>query len=485
MKLDELELEIDYFEFDEKFYQKLDATPLLKPYIISFSRSACDLIDLDYEECETEDFVKFMNGEKVLKGSIPYSMVYAGHQFGYFVPQLGDGRAINLGSKNGWHLQTKGSGLTKYSRQGDGRAVLRSSIREFIMSEAMHALGIPTTRALALIGSEHPVYRNYGETESGAIVMRMSPSWVRIGTFEFFARGKEAEKNLTQLADYVIKQSYPHLENEKDKYEKMYSELVDKSAKLLAQWQAYGFQHGVMNTDNFSMAGLTIDYGPYAFMDHFEKHAICNHTDAEGRYSYNNQPHIAKWNLEVLAYTLGKICNFQKLMNYLKTFMSQHQKEYLEIMNKRLGLDSSLSGDANLDLMVELLESLENAKCDYNCFFWELTKLQNLDDISSTLDISVFREHLEKWFDKYRSTINKQNQNFQSMKKLMKKSNPKYIIKNYMIQESIEKAEQGDFNLVNDLLDIAQNPFSEHLDFEKYSKPTPLEQVNLQLSCSS
>lgn len=485
MKLNELKLEVDYFEFDKKFYEKLNATPLNNPYLISFSKSACDLINLDYKECETKDFLDFVNGKKVLKGSIPYAMAYAGHQFGYFVPQLGDGRAINLGSVNNWHLQTKGSGITRYSRQGDGRAVLRSSIREYIMSEAMSALGIPTTRALALIGSNHIVYRNYGETENGAIVMRMSPSWIRIGTFEFFARGHEAENNLRQLANYVIRQSYPHLENEENKYEKMFFELVDKSAKLIAQWQAFGFQHGVMNTDNYSMAGLTIDYGPYAFMDYFQKHCICNHSDIEGRYSYNNQPHIAKWNLEVLAYVLGKICNLNSLMEYLDKFISIHQEDYLKIMNARLGLDISLSSDLNIDLVVSFLDALEQGKIDYNCFFYRLTNLENLDDIALILDISVHREYLQKWFEEYKEIIEKQNQDFLKMKELMKKTNPKFVIKNYMLQDAIKKAEQGDFKLVNDLLNIAQKPFDEHKEYEKYANPTPKKFVNLQLSCSS
>lgn len=185
MTLEQLELTVDYFEFDKQFYQQLNATPLNNPFLISYNKKAFDLIELDYEEGTKEAFVSFINGEKILKGSTPYAMAYAGHQFGYFVPQLGDGRAINLGQTCGWHLQTKGSGLTRYSRQGDGRAVLRSSIREYIMSEAIHALGIPTTRALALIGSTHGVYRSFEEVEKGAVVMRMSPSWIRFGTFEF------------------------------------------------------------------------------------------------------------------------------------------------------------------------------------------------------------------------------------------------------------------------------------------------------------
>jgi len=485
MKLNELKLEVDYFEFDKKFYQKIEAQALNHPHLISYSKNACDLIGLDYEECESDEFIKFVNGEKVLEGSVPYSMAYAGHQFGYFVPQLGDGRAINLGAVNNWHFQTKGSGLTRYSRQGDGRAVLRSSIREYIMSEAMHALGIPTTRALALIGSSHKVFRSYEEVETGAVVMRMSPSWIRIGTFEFFSRGKNAKENVSQLADYVIKQSYPHLENEENKYEKMYYELVDNTAKLLAQWQAYGFMHGVMNTDNMSMAGLTIDYGPYAFMDTFDKHNICNHTDQEGRYSYNNQPHIAGWNLEVLANTLKDNCDFLKLMKYLETFIPQHIKAYLEIMNKRIGLNENLSGDSNLDLIIELLNALESAKIDYNCFFYELTKLENFDNISTITDICVFREPMIKWFEEYKKVIERQNQDFKIMKELMRKTNPKFVIKNYMLQEAIDEAKKGNFKLVNDLLNIAQNPFDEHKNFERYSKPTPQEYANLMLSCSS
>jgi len=484
MKLDELKIDIDYFEFDEKFYQKIKPQTLYDPHLISYSKEVCDLISLDYSECETEDFVNVINGKKILKGSIPYSQAYAGHQFGYFVPQLGDGRAINLGKINNWHLQTKGAGLTKYSRQGDGRAVLRSSIREYIMSEAMHHLGIPTTRALALIGSKHPVNRSYEKEESAAIVLRVSSSWIRIGTFEFFAKQKD-KNHLKQLLDYVIKNTYPHLVEVDNAYEKFYFELVDKTAKLMSQWMAYGFMHGVMNTDNMSIAGLTIDYGPYAFMDNFEMMCICNHTDIEGRYSYNNQPHIAKWNLEVLAYALKDVCEVNRLLEYLETYMSSNQKCYLELMNKRLGLDDTLSGNSNVDLIIELLEALELSKCDYNCFFWELTNLNSFDDYSSVLNIVSSKEPLENWLKKYKETAFKQNQNFKDMKKLMKKTNPKFVIKNYMLQEAIEQAENGDFKLVNDLLKIAQSPFDEHKEFERYSKPTPVEYANQRLSCSS
>lgn len=483
MKLNELKLEVDYFKFDEKYYHKVNPSPLKNPKLVSFNPQACELINLDIQECQTREFVDFINGSKTLEGSIPYAMAYAGHQFGYFVPQLGDGRAINLGSINNWHLQTKGSGLTRYSRRGDGRAVLRSSIREYIMSEAIHTLGIPTTRALAIIDSDTFAHREW-EQESCAIVLRMSPSWIRIGTFEFFARSQDKE-TISKLADYVIKQSYPHLENEENKYEKMFYSLVDKTAELLALWQAYGFMHGVMNTDNFSMAGLTIDYGPYAFMDYFEKNCICNHTDEEGRYAYNNQPYIAKWNLFALIDALKLICDETKLLEYMKTFLPQHQKVYLDLMNKRLGLDASKSGNSNLHLILELLGSLESSKMDYNVFFYRLTHLKSFDDLSSILDIAVFQEPLKNWFESYEKVCIEQNSSFEERFEIMKKINPKYIIKNYMLQEAIEKAHEGDYSLVDDLLKIAQNPFDEHPKFERFVNPIPMKFANIRLSCSS
>ncbi|MFA7084018.1 MAG: YdiU family protein [Arcobacteraceae bacterium] len=485
MTLEKLELKNDYFEFNEKFYQKLNATPLNKAHLISYNQQGFDLIHLDYAQASTQEFVDFVNGKKVLKGSFPYAMAYAGHQFGYFVPQLGDGRAINLGETNGWHLQTKGSGLTAYSRQGDGRAVLRSSIREYIMSEAMHALGVPTTRALALIGSNHGVYRSFEEPETGAVVMRLSPSWIRFGTFEFFAQQINAKEHLTQLANYVIKQSYSHLQNDKAKYEKMFFELVDNTAKLLARWQTYGFMHGVMNTDNMSIAGLTIDYGPFAFMDYFDANCICNHTDHEGRYSFSNQPYVARWNLEVLANSLGKICRYGNLMEYLNTFMFSFKKEFWSLMSKRLGLESNKSANSYSTLIKHLLEALEGSKMDYNVFFYELTKLESFDDLSAILNLAIYPRQLKEWFDVYKEALKEENQTLTQAQELMKTVNPKYIIKNYMLQEAIEKATKGDFSLVNELLIMAQNPFDEHKKFERYAKPTPLEFANLKLSCSS
>ena len=485
MKLDELKIENDYFEFDEKFYQKVNANPLKEAHLISYNKKMLDELDLDYEEASSEDFVRFINGEKLLKNQSSFAMAYAGHQFGYFVPQLGDGRAINFGKIGKWHLQTKGAGLTKYSRQGDGRAVLRSSIREYIMSEAMYALNIPTTRALAIIGSKEPVSRYYGADETGSIVLRMSPSWIRIGTFEYFAKAKNSKENITKLADYVIRSSYSHLENDKNKYEKMFCEMTDKTASLMAKWQAYGFMHGVMNTDNFSMAGLTIDYGPFAFMDYFNINQICNHTDSEGRYSFNNQPYIARWNLEVLANSLKEICDVKKLMEYLKTYFHMQEKEYLSLMCQRLGLDINSSSDFHASTIIEFLKVMQSSKTDYNHFFYELSICENFDEIEKLIDISIYRKDLDEWLKKYIELRKNENNDFVKVQIKMKKVNPKYIIKNYMLQESIDKAEKGDFSLVNTLLKIAQNPFEEHKEFDRYSKATPLNLSNIKLSCSS
>ena len=314
MKFSNLKLTTPYLELDPIFYDEVDPTPLDKPFLISTSKSAAKLLGVEDDVDLDEHIVDIVNGSKKLEGSRTFAMCYAGHQFGYFVPRLGDGRAINLGKVNRQNLQLKGSGLTLYSRRGDGRAVLRSSIREYLMSEAMHGLGIATSRALALIGSEHDVARE--RWEKGAIVLRLSPTWVRFGTFEYFYASGEHEK-LQKLADYVINESFSHLLNSEGIYLKMYAEIVKNTATTLAKWQSVGFNHGVMNTDNMCIDGRTIDYGPFAFLDDYDKNYICNHTDEEGRYSFKNQPGIAHWNLTQLARALSPIVNYESALETL------------------------------------------------------------------------------------------------------------------------------------------------------------------------
>ena len=477
-KIDELEVTNDYLNFNSKYYSYSKIDSLSNAVLVSTSPEAFELINLEKSESNNKKLIELINGEVLLKNSKPYSMVYAGHQFGYFVPQLGDGRAINLGCVNDWHLQLKGAGLTKYSRQGDGKAVLRSSIREYLMSEAMHGLKIPTTRALAIITSDEPVFRE--EIETASIVLRLSKSWVRFGTFEYFYQSND-KQSLQELADFVIKENFEHLINEEDKYEKLFFEIVDKTAYLIALWQAYGFMHGVMNTDNMSVAGFTIDYGPYAFMDNFDVNNICNHTDEQGRYAFSNQPHIAKWNLESLATCFSPLCDENRLLDYIDTFLHMQDIEYLKIMQKKLGLCDEVSSDSNRTLITQLIGVLNNCNIDYTLFFNHLSSFK-FDEI---IELCIFKKPMEEWLGIYKKELEKQNISKDEISKNMKKVNPKYVLKNYMIQEAIEKAKKNDFSLVNDLLKIAQNPFCEHKGFERYMLSTPKEFCNIQLSCSS
>ena len=403
--INNIEVSNSYLEFDGKFYDYSKISPLNNPIFASLNTKLCEEIGIKFDS--NDQVVDLLNGHLLLKNSKPYSMAYAGHQFGFYVPQLGDGRAINIGSIGSYHFQLKGSGLTKYSRHGDGKAVLRSSIREYLMSEYINSLGIATTRALAIISSHHKVYRDMSY-EKGAIVLRVSSSWVRFGTFEYFSKNGTKD-DLKQLANYVIKQNFPQLISldEDIKYEKLFFAVMEKTAILIGKWQAYGFMHGVLNTDNMSAAGLSIDYGPYAFMDNFDRTTVCNHTDRDGRYSYENQPYIGKWNLASLAVAIEPIVNNKiRLNEYLQIFESLCQRYYYGYMNERLGLDENLSGNRNVLLIDELLDVMEKAVVDYNLFFRKLGSFKKQD----IFDICTYRDHMVNWLDKYNKIIDQQKE---------------------------------------------------------------------------
>ena len=476
MKLQEIQLEQTFTDLDPLFFDYTQPSPLKEPYLISFNKEAAKLIELDEKEAHSKEFVDFINGENLLKGSRPFAMCYAGHQFGHFVPRLGDGRAINLGETQGWCLQLKGAGPTLYSRRGDGRAVIRSSIREYLMSEAMFSLGIPTTRALAIIGSNENVVRE--SLEKGAVVLRMSPSWVRFGSFEYFFYSNEHDK-LEQLADYVIQQSYPHLEGQDDAYFLMYEEVIKGTAELLAHWQSIGFNHGVMNTDNMSIASLTIDYGPYAFLDAYDFNYICNHTDREGRYSFGNQPPIAYWNLSMLARALSPILSIKRSEKALENFGDFFTLKYMELMRAKLGFE--IEDENDLNHLKHLLGVLGSSGVDYTAFFRRLSHYTG--DRTDLLALCDLQTPLSEWLDDYDKRLKMETDKDRNKKMLQ--TNPKYILKNYILQEAIDKAEEGDNSLVNDLLNLAQNPFDEHPDFERYAEATPSNYQNLKLSCSS
>ncbi len=478
MKLSELKLSNPYLSLPQECHDPVTPTPLKGPFLIHANEPLAEELEIDKEALYTGRFVEFVNGSWHPEGSVPFAMCYAGHQFGHYVPQLGDGRAVNIGTLNGWHLQLKGAGVTKYSRSGDGRAVLRSSIREYLMSEAMHGLHIETTRALAIIGSNHSVYRQ--EWEKGAIVLRLSPSWVRFGTFEYFAHKKRFDA-LEQLLEYAIAESYPHLVGQSDRYIRFFEEVVVRTAKLIAKWQAAGFNHGVMNTDNMSIAGLTIDYGPYAFLDVYDHNNICNHTDAYGRYSFGNQPDVAEWNLRALMTALSPLIDTNAMEEILSGYRTLYRTAYLEKMQQKLGLDTAEKGD--MLLVKHLLGVLQALQVDYTLFFRTLSRYDG--ERKPLLSLGLYHTPMNEWLDSYDERLKHNKSSTAERHETMLQTNPKYVLKNYILQEAIDAAEKGDYVMIDDLFQIAQNPFAEHPKFERWAAHTPEEYRNTKLSCSS
>ena len=479
MTLNDLKFQTTYLSLDGEFYDMTDSMPLDDPYLISFNPNTAKLIGLDSKSGDDPQFTALLNGTFIPKGARPFSMCYAGHQFGHYVARLGDGRAINLGSVSGWHLQTKGSGETLYSRTSDGRAAIPSSIREYLMSEAMHHLGIPTTRALGIIGSETKIVRN--QIERAAIVMRMSSSWVRFGTFEYFYYFKEYDK-LKSLTDYTITESYPHLQNDEDRYFKFFCEVVERTAKLIAQWQGVGFCHGVMNTDNMSIAGLTIDYGPYAMLDDFNYGFVCNKTDKAGRYSYADQPNVSYWNLTMLSKALTPIIDKERMQKKLDDYGNfLYPDAYIDVMREKLGLEMKLNED--VELITDLVGALQDAYVDYTNFFRTLSRYDG--ERMPLFDIAMNPVVIHDWLELYDKRLAKETRTQPERQKAMLKTNPKYVLKNYMLQEAITLAQQGDFSMVETLLHIAAHPFDELPEFEHFAKETPEEHKNICLSCSS
>ena len=478
MKLSNLTLTTPYLNLDPIFYHEVHPAALKNPALVSLNTQGAHLLNLNPENLEDKELESLLNGTMLLEGSRPYAMCYAGHQFGYYVPRLGDGRAINLGAVNGWNLQLKGSGQTLYSRQGDGRAVLRSSIREYLMSEAMHGLGIPTSRALALISSDEKVARE--RWERGAVVLRLSPSWIRFGSFEYFFHTNAHDK-LQKLADFLLEESFPQLAGTEDAYAKMFGEIVKRTAHMIAHWQSVGFNHGVMNTDNMSAIGITIDYGPYAFLDTFESGYICNHTDHEGRYSFDNQPRIGHWNLSQLGRALSPLITQEKMDKELEKYGDYFTTKLLELLRNKLGLDEILDNDS--DLFRSLFTAMENGRVDMTPFFRALSRYDG--ERNSLLALTLAPDQLGEWLDLYDKRLENNTSTTDERHLKMVNCNPKYVLKNYVLQEAIDLAEKDDFTLVNDLLHIAQNPYDEHEAFERYAGITPTQHTNLKLSCSS
>lgn len=466
------------------FHTELRPTPLPAPYWVGTSADVGALLDLPEGWQQSDNALHAFTGNAALPGSRPLASVYSGHQFGVWAGQLGDGRAILLGeTAGGQELQLKGSGRTPYSRMGDGRAVLRSSIREFLCSEAMHALGIPTTRALCVTGSPAPVQRE--EVETAAVVTRVAPSFIRFGHFEHFAaRGQHGE--LRALADYVIDRYYPACRATQafggNAYAALLQAVSERTARLLAQWQAVGFCHGVMNTDNMSILGLTIDYGPFQFLDAFDPGHICNHSDSMGRYAFDRQPGVAYWNLLCLAQALLPLIDDvdtarAALESYEPTFLAQ----FLERMRAKLGLLQARDGDAAL--VDSLLQLLAAGRVDYPIFWRRLSHAVASNQFEPVRDLFADRAALDAWLLSYRELLAHDGQ--AQSADLMLKSNPRFVLRNHLGEQAIRAAKLGDFRELQTLQTLLARPFDEHPGHEAYAGFPPDWASTISISCSS
>jgi len=469
---------------DEKFYSRVKPTPFKSTsYLIHFNSDAAELLELDPAESKKSEFTKIFSGETLLPHSDSLAMLYSGHQFGHYVEQLGDGRAIMLGETTNqqgdkWEMQLKGSGMTPYSRNADGRAVLRSSIREYLCSEAMHGLGIPTTRALCLIGNNDEVYRE--QIETAAVVTRLAPSHIRFGSFEVFYYRSQLD-NIKTLADFVIKYHYCELHNSENPYLDLLEGVIQKTARLIAQWQSVGFAHGVMNTDNMSILGLTLDYGPFGFLDNYNPKFICNHSDHEGRYSFENQPQIGLFNVSCLAQALLPLMDVETAQAALSKYQNIYTQHYNTLMAKKLGFNAT---DNTIETLLEsLLDQMQQSHADYTLFF---RRLSNLHKEPNLRDMFVDRDKFDQWLLSYTQHFKTLNLDIKNQQKKMLSINPKYILRNYIAEIAIKKAEQDqDYTEIDKLMNLLQNPYDEHPEMEHYAGIPPDWASTVSVSCSS
>lgn len=457
------------------------------PYFVAGSSRAAALVGLDPAALAQDDFVAAFTGNAVPEGAQPLAAVYSGHQFGVWAGQLGDGRAILLGDLPGpegrMELQLKGAGKTPYSRMGDGRAVLRSSIREFLCSEAMAALGIPTTRALVVTGSQQRVMRE--SLETAAVVTRMAPSFVRFGSFEHW-HYRDKPDELRTLADYVIDTFYPDLRGAANPYAALLAEVTRRTARMIAHWQAVGFMHGVMNTDNMSILGLTLDYGPFGFMEAFDVNHICNHTDQGGRYSYANQVAIGHWNCYALGNALLPLIEtVEAAQEALDVYMPEFERQLDVLLHAKFGLAQTREGDRAL--IDGLFSIMQASHVDFTLLFRRLADLRIAEPGSeeAVRDLFIDRAAFDAWAERYRERLRAEGSDDAARRAAMNRVNPKYILRNYLAQQAIERAQNGDFGEVNKLLAILEQPYDEQPEHEAYAALPPDWAAHLEVSCSS
>jgi uncharacterized protein YdiU (UPF0061 family) len=474
----------------EAFFTHLSPKPLPAPYWVGSSAAVARELGLEPTWLESSELLDVLSGNRTLEGTQPLASVYSGHQFGQWAGQLGDGRAILLGqTAQGLELQLKGAGPTPYSRMGDGRAVLRSSIREFLCSEAMHGLGIPTSRALCVTGSDAPIRRE--SIETAAVVTRIAPSFVRFGHFEHFSHnGQHAQ--LKTLADYVIDRFYPDCRNNSkfsgNPYAALLVQVSERTAHMVAKWQAVGFCHGVMNTDNMSILGLTIDYGPFQFLDAFSPGHICNHSDTGGRYAFNKQPNIAYWNLFCLGQALLPLIEAQEdAIAALESYKTVFPAAFEKLMRAKLGIVDGQDPAENLAsdrvLIEDILKLLAQEQVDYTIFWRRLSHAAGGVDKQAILDLFLNQTAIQAWLQRYSARTS--NIEKSKLAELMLKTNPKFVLRNHLGEQAIQAAKLKDFSQVNTLLNLLESPFEEHPGFEAYADFPPDWASSIEISCSS
>ncbi len=473
------------------FFTRLHPTPLPQPHWIARSAAAAHDLGLGASWFASDEALAVFTGNALAPGSEPLASVYSGHQFGMWAGQLGDGRAILLGeTAGGLEVQLKGSGLTPYSRMGDGRAVLRSSIREFLCSEAMHGLGIPTTRALCVTGSPQPVRRE--TIESAAVVTRVAPSFIRFGHFEHFAHQAEFEAaqhtELRALADFVIERHYPACRDAPNPYAALLEQVSLRTAALLADWQAVGFCHGVMNTDNMSILGLTIDYGPFGFLDRFDPGHICNHSDTQGRYAWARQPNVAFWNLHALGQSLLPLIGDSDLaLAALEPYKRAFADALLARWSAKLGLLTPQEGDR--ELVDDLLRRMAADGCDFTITFRRMAAFSTATDALNApiRDLFLDREAFDAWALRYTQRLRLDAGSDAERALRMNRANPKFVLRNHLAEEAIRDAKAGDFGAVARLQTVLQRPFDEQdaAASERFAGFPPDWASTLEVSCSS
>ncbi len=488
-----------YATLPNDFYAAVKPTPVQNPQWIVINRELANDMGFDLNQLDSAEGLALLSGQEIAPNSTPIAQAYAGHQFGYFNPQLGDGRAILLGeitTPTGAvvDIQLKGSGPTPFSRNGDGRSAIGPVVREFLVSEAMHALGIPTTRSLAAVASGEQVMRR--GAVPGAILTRVASSHIRIGTFEYFrARGKH--QSLKILANFVIERHYPELKNSQQPYSDLLKSVAQRQGKLVSHWMLVGFIHGVMNTDNTALSGETLDFGPCAFLDEYNPHKVFSSIDQEGRYAYGNQPEIAIWNLTRLGESLSPLAKVenqsldQTISEAIQAFQTEFNQAWSQGLAKKIGL-TDITSDQDIKLIESLLKMMHQDEADFTWCFRHLAGWLTPKQASPHALADAFAQQFPsqyqnfcEWLEQWQTRLKSTGTPLANIQASMDKVNPLYIPRNHLIEEVISAAEAGNFKPAEEMLQVLQTPFEERPEWRRYSEIPEIDQRVQQTFCGT